>query len=1008
MAIETMGAALRQINRLFSEGVVAGLSDSQLLERFLTQADVEAFEVLVGRHGPMVLSVCRAILRDPHDAEDAFQATFLVLVKTSGNIRERDALAGWLHRIAHRVAHQANLAAARRRRHEREVGQMTVATLTNGPAAWDDLLPALHQEIARLPEKLRVAIVHCDLEGMTQAQAAEQLHLSRRTLQLRLAEGRLRLKRRLACRGVAPDGTALGVLLLREARTAVPLAWREATARAAVATVNRTVTVGGVSAAAQQLARDAFRGILLSQAKWASAALLAAGLIGWGASAALIAPAQAAPKGATALSAPAFRPPVYTVVSHPLPSTDDQAAKFRVHGRVLDPDGKPVVGAGVYARHYAEVQWLPIDPMAARQKGRVAVTDADGRFQFELDKAAGDAPFDGGPGWHKATIAATAPGFAPSWVEASDLLNAGELTLHLVRDDVPVRGRALDSQGRPVAGVVVRIRAIWEVKHGVNLDAMVASGAIDENWSQLGRYYGHPLGPAAPTWQADPAPLWPGGQNAWTTGTDGRFEVRGVGRDRIARLEFQGGGVANGTLDVMARAAKMPTKPRPARQSEMLMFGKEGAFIGVYPKGTQLVGATFDFIAGPTKPITGVVRLKGSGKPVERAIIHGADPATHTYATARTDAAGRYRLDGVPKGAFYQLRFNPRPGIDQFLAETVIVDDTEGLKPIERAIELPPGVIVTGRLVDKATGQVVQPAHLTYVKAPDNLSVGDAMGFTRRADASFAMTVPPGRGLIAVTAVASRNDDPYVRARLRASDKGKGIGATGDNETVRFPLNGHHAYQFIDPSSGVDSLAIEFELTRGHTRKGKLIDPAGKPVSGARSYGQTGRWGNVQTLDTDSFEVHGLERGDPRLILFAHRDLHLVGSVVLKDGEITSDKPLVVRMERAGSIKGRLVDEDGQPLSGAKLQAMTFDFDSVNLPPGPNALWPDSETLTADADGRFQVDGLKRDAKATISVTSAGARPNVRLSTGGVLKKLTAEPGQVRDLGDVKVTTATD
>ena len=216
MAIETMGAALQQINQLFAAGVMSGLSDSQLLERFLTQADVEAFEVLVGRHGPMVLSVCRAILRDPHDAEDAFQATFLVLVKTGGTIRGRDALAGWLHRIAHRVAHQANLAAARRRRYEKEVGQMAIATSTNEPAARDDLLPVLHQEIARLPEKLRVAIVHCDLEGMTQAQAAEQLHLSRRTLQLRLAEGRLRLKRCLAGRGVAPDGAALEALLLRE------------------------------------------------------------------------------------------------------------------------------------------------------------------------------------------------------------------------------------------------------------------------------------------------------------------------------------------------------------------------------------------------------------------------------------------------------------------------------------------------------------------------------------------------------------------------------------------------------------------------------------------------------------------------------------------------------------------------------------------------------------------------------------------------------------------------
>ena len=178
MAIETLGAALRQINRLFADGVVAGLSDAQLLERFLAHGDAGAFEALVGRHGPMVLSVCRAILRDPNDAEDAFQATFLVLVKKAGTIRGRDALAGWLHRVAHRVAIQANVAAARRRRLERQAGQMAVATSTNGPAASDELLPALHEEIARLPEKYRLAVVLCDLEGMTQAQAAGQLHWS--------------------------------------------------------------------------------------------------------------------------------------------------------------------------------------------------------------------------------------------------------------------------------------------------------------------------------------------------------------------------------------------------------------------------------------------------------------------------------------------------------------------------------------------------------------------------------------------------------------------------------------------------------------------------------------------------------------------------------------------------------------------------------------------------------------------------------------------------------------
>ena len=281
------GAALRQINRLFAEGVVAGLSDAQLLERFLTQGDAGAFEALVGRHGPMVLSVCRGILRDPHDAEDAFQATFLVLVKKGGTIRGRDALGGWLYQVAHRVAIHANAAAARRRTLERQVGRMAVATSTNGPAASDDLLPALHEEIARLPEKYRLAIVLCDLEGMTQAQAAGQLHWSERTLRHRLAEGRARLKRRLGRRGLVPDGAMLGAVCLREARALVPAGWQEATVRAALDVFNHSVAAGAVSATAHSLTREVIKTMLLQKLKLASAALITVGVTAWAASATL-------------------------------------------------------------------------------------------------------------------------------------------------------------------------------------------------------------------------------------------------------------------------------------------------------------------------------------------------------------------------------------------------------------------------------------------------------------------------------------------------------------------------------------------------------------------------------------------------------------------------------------------------------------------------------------------------------------------------------------------------
>ena len=142
------------------------------------------------------------------------------------------------------------------------------------------------------------------------------------------------------------------------------------------------------------------------------------------------------------------------------------------------------------------------------------------------------------------------------------LAEGGEATLHLVRDDVPVRGRVLDSQGRPVVGVIVRIRAIWELNDQADHDALLASGALEgQNGHQITHRFGS-FGPATPTSESDSAPLWPGGRNGWTTDADGRFEVRGIGRDRIARLEFHGGGVADGARRDFARRTPVPSPGR--------------------------------------------------------------------------------------------------------------------------------------------------------------------------------------------------------------------------------------------------------------------------------------------------------------------------------------------------------------------------------------------------------------------------------------------------------------
>src|SRR5271166_4787587 len=231
MAGAQLGAALRQIQRLFSEGSSTGLSDTHLLNRFATRRDEAAFAAILARHGPMVLAVCRGILRDPSDAEDAFQATFLVLARKAGSAWVEGQLGGWLHKVAYRIAVRASADAARHRQHERRAAEVAAVQYTREELN-DELRPALHDELARLPSKFRLPVVLCYLEGLTHAQAADQLQCGEATLRRRLAEARERVRARLTTRGFAPSDSALGLALAREAGAAVPPVCMETTIRA--------------------------------------------------------------------------------------------------------------------------------------------------------------------------------------------------------------------------------------------------------------------------------------------------------------------------------------------------------------------------------------------------------------------------------------------------------------------------------------------------------------------------------------------------------------------------------------------------------------------------------------------------------------------------------------------------------------------------------------------------------------------------------------------------------
>src|SRR3954452_11875347 len=191
--------------------------DGELLGRFVERRDEAALAALVHRHGPMVWGVCRRLLGH-HDAEDAFQAAFVVLVRKAASIAQREAVGNWLYGVAHQTALQARRSAARRRGREVQVTEMPDAEAPQ--ERWADLQPLLDEELSRLPDHYRTVIVLSDLEGRTRREVAAQLGCPEGTVASRLVRARAMLAKRLTQRGVILSGGALATVLFQNAASA--------------------------------------------------------------------------------------------------------------------------------------------------------------------------------------------------------------------------------------------------------------------------------------------------------------------------------------------------------------------------------------------------------------------------------------------------------------------------------------------------------------------------------------------------------------------------------------------------------------------------------------------------------------------------------------------------------------------------------------------------------------------------------------------------------------------
>jgi RNA polymerase sigma factor (sigma-70 family) len=958
MSSAQVGAVLRQIRQLAAARHDPERPDHQLLERFAAHRDGDAFAALLRRHGPMVLGVCHSVLRDTHEAEDAFQAAFLLLARKAGSIRRREAVSGWLYRVAYRLAVRARATAARRRVQESRPAAMPPADPVLD-LSLREVRAVLLEELDGLPEQYRAPLVLCGLEEKPLEEAARLLGWVKGAVKWRLQRGRELLRRRLRRRGLElPAALAAAALALNAASGPVSAALASSTLRAAVkAAAGGGMVGGGVTAEVADLVQGASRIMGYSKITIAAALLTAAlGAAGLGTvTLRALAAGPADPERKEAAAAP---PPGGQEAA-------EEGAKdvLTVRGRVLDPDGKPVAGAKLYVH----------DPhLGDKDDAARATSGGDGSFRFTVAKS--EMTQRGYPLQALAAdVMAVAKGYGCAWAAVGEADARREVTLRLVKD-VPISGRVLDSDGQPVAGAKVRLTSLRAFP-GEDLTKMLKAAALAD-WSAPllpAKYWGGPL---------------PGQARAVITGADGRFRLAGLGRERTVGLRVEGPAIQSALITVMTRPGKGVMAPQAV---------------------SKVYGAAFDYLAAPSRPIRGVVRDKATGKPVAGATVYYYHlPLYGTTVTVQTDKEGRYELLGCPKAPTYKLFVVPPDGLH--FGRQAQVADPPGFAPVTVDFELPAGITARGRVLDKATGKPVSGVRVSYYILFPNPKAGPVADYLpfwgappsaarTGPDGSFAVTVLPGPGVLAAAAeppsayrsalVTPKELEEFFKERPDPMNTPDALAATPSGIPSARPVllgqSQYHALALLNPQEKDRALDRDLVLLPPLTRQVTVVGPDGKPLPGVTAYGQEEDLGGPVLLKSATFTVRRLHPTRTRHLFLYHAEKRLGRTVDLRGADAD---PLQVELRPCGSATGRLVDQGGKPLGGTTVQLW---FQGPGQPryfvPLPGIAFE----VQTDPDGRFRAEGLVPGRKYYV------LRPDTNF------KEVTVESGKTKDLGDVAV-----
>jgi RNA polymerase sigma factor (sigma-70 family) len=935
-------------------------SDEQLLRAFIAHHDDRAFAALVRRYGPLVFGVCRRVLHQVQDAEDAFQATFLLLARNAAALRNKTALGSWLHGVAHRVAQTAKRSAARRRRYEGQAPSRPSADPAD-ELSWREVRTMLDAEIARLPEIYRSVFVLCCLEDASREEAARRLGLKEGTVSSRLTTARKRLSRRLALRGVE-----LPAVLAVSTLVTLPAGLMAKTMKAALANASGQGLTSVVPASVAELVQSATPAMMVSKTKIAAVVLLAVSLLG--------------AAGMWVGQRRGEDPPVAASTGGLTPRRSPESAKtVEIRGRVLGPDGKPVKGVRLYWPRLPKTEPLTeeeIEKIEIPQRGK---SDEEGRFRFELPRS------DIKPDWNLSLIAA-ADGYGVAWAEWSAIEKGGELTLRLVKDQ-PIEGRIVSLEGKPVAGVRVLIAELGAMTDGKVETFLTAwkrewQGALHQTTRRM---YGPMAGiPSMAT----------------TTDKDGRFRIVGAGAERLVVLWMRGSGIAQEQLYVINRAG---FDAAPVNKAVLDRIPAELRQPGQPP---LLNGPKLTYVVPASRRIEGAVREASSGKPVAGYVIN-VHAGYGFGITSVSDKEGRYKLNGVPKVKQYLLGAEPPDG-SPWLRSGARLDDTEGVQPLTIDFTVARGIVLSGRVLDKTTGKGVKGS-VRFIPLPGNTFANkpgfDSFKYERLsnivdADGRFKFNIIPGLGVLmfqasgGAKANGGQEINPYKTAEFDAKDR-EHVKITESEDGARFTaidnsiefLDINNAVKVLNLAPGAGAAQCNLSVERGQTRTVKIEGADGKPLRGTTVAGLTASWHSPVQIKDSACTVFALDSRKPRHLLFLHADRKLAGSLTVRGGE---KEPPVARLSPTGSVTGRALDREGRPIAGAEVNLSSPDAAARELY---------RQMVHTDKDGRFRIEGLVPDVKFNLNVyqgrTFLVGEPRI-----GVRQ---VKPGATLDLGDLRL-----